>query len=997
MGSAENIIASAYALMQTKEHDAERGKTPAPLRQFEKTDLYWQAASAGTRLPQIDRKTMDDNDLVFAPVWNTGVFYTNTCKNTNAHPGVLTHFLAICNMKKNCSRTDVMKRLLQPYMLRKNIQREFMSSPAWTAPIMGAESEGFCCFRWGAMPTQQDDNIKGVEVSLNIDVLWLVLAQGLFAHEWQGDSGETTKSVAVVHLRNLSCCSLSMLSLFIHTSVERAAIPANSGSIFLNQFNPVTENPLPAALFYDARLHVDAYVGDNVVADNMLCNRVRKAANFQFMYLEDGTATLYYKNIIAAAEERSCPTKAGDLFPYPPESVYHMQAHFVLMQTAFRRLCAMNVPDGDKTLQIAFQLYGSTVTEDMVRHIPVSISQCVAADRREIPCLTFQQGFMFTLRVDNNSVFVIPTCPSSVHDSDTLGLGARIPTALPLHDGNSFMIDRMAEVMTSGLRLCMEDKVREVRVAPLSDPLVTEALPFAFFPVIHWKHVIQVRCIDQILRLYRMPPPESRLGGVQQHVRVIEAHAWFEFLAKDLLLSVEETAAYLAESKDIPKIRDATCHCRMTRLSCQDGPDVLTFFLVQMAETSSAQSSMMTEPVTEPESVRPAVPLYLYFNNRSHLKWHLMESKGQPFDNKQQVWHVPTRHLLVPGRTVFSPFDDDADSGGFLIMHRIETHDKGRTLVLDMADHDDRLVQNELAALEITKTRVQAVKKWLRDAENGLHEPCDAEVELRRELLTTRLAEQAQQALRSAAVKMTRTVYHKLPLGRTVDFQLEWTLGPLDNWNQNGQTGLGLIMKHPNKLEKESEHGVYLRNGHYYIEFVARGSSQPAHALMDFVTAGRCILREGQSVYVSLTRRRYYELCGCLGKSMQRGFVLQAQVDMHEQLRTSEDDLTVVQLEAFYILGESQATDASQHTMRVAVMVHSLNLMDGSHYYNEQDKHKIIVNVCLMDLHNEPIVTFHKNGDLETCNNLVYVSRHEAARQHEPPELTPVSDREVWV
>ena len=64
-----------------------------------------------------DRKTMDDNDLVFAPVCNTGVFYTTTRKNTNAHPGVLTHFPAICIMRKNCSRPDLMKRcsLLQPH------------------------------------------------------------------------------------------------------------------------------------------------------------------------------------------------------------------------------------------------------------------------------------------------------------------------------------------------------------------------------------------------------------------------------------------------------------------------------------------------------------------------------------------------------------------------------------------------------------------------------------------------------------------------------------------------------------------------------------------------------------------------------------------------------------------------------------------------------------------------------------------------------------------
>ena len=33
----------------------------------------------------------------------------------------------------------------------------------------------------------------------------------------------------------------------------------------------------------------------------MVCNRVRKAGNFHLFYLEDGTATLYYKNIIVAS------------------------------------------------------------------------------------------------------------------------------------------------------------------------------------------------------------------------------------------------------------------------------------------------------------------------------------------------------------------------------------------------------------------------------------------------------------------------------------------------------------------------------------------------------------------------------------------------------------------------------------------------------------------------------------------------------------------------
>ena len=996
MGSAENIIATAFALMQTKEHDIERG-VDVPLKHFEKTDVYWQAASAGTRLPQIDRKTMDDNDLVFAPVWNTGVFYTNTCRNTNALPGVLSHFLALCNMKKHCTRADVLKKLLLPYMQRKGINRNFLSSASWLAPIVGADAEPYTCFKWGAMPKEGADMMEGVEVSLNIDILWLILAQGLFAHEWQGQGSEGGDSVAVVHLRNLSCGSLTMLSLFIHSCVERAAIPANSGSIFLNQFNPVTDNPLPAALFYDERLHVDAYLGSVSVPDNQICNRLRKPSNFQFLYLEDGSACLYYKNIIAAAEERSCPNVQGDLFIFPPEGVYHMQAHMVLMRTAYRRLCAMDIPPAEKTLQIAFQLYGSAVTADMVRHIPVSLTHSVTSHKREIPCMSFQQGFLFTLVIENNMVLIVPTQVTSVHDSNTLGQASRIPTALPIKDasGNviSFSIDRMAEMMTSGLRLCLDDNVREVYLHPVPADLVGSEMPFSFYPIVLWKHAVTLRCSDQILRLRQMPPEEAKFGGAEPYVRVVRAEKWFQFLEKELMLSLEETTAYLTENKDIPKIKNKLCTCRMTRLHCRDRPDITTFFLVLSADPAAEASEAMI------------APRYLYFNTRSHLKWHLIESKGQPFEAKHNSrWHSATQHLLVPGRNVFSPFDDDDDTGAFMLMYRIETHDKGRTLALDIAEHDDRLVQVELEALETRKTRVAAVKKWIRDADNGLHEPCDAELTKHRELLTLRLEEQAQQALLTASVKMTRTVRCHVPLCKSSEFILEWTLGPMDNWNLDGPTGLGIIKKHPalsigaDDLDDTSADplaNVFLRNGQYYVECMMPGMEAPLHALMDFATASRCLVREGQSVVLRLDRTRYHELCACVPKSMRRGFVLRAPSNMHSSLCTETCD--IMQLEAFYILGDSAHADNERHVVRLAVIVHSLNLMDGSYFYNEHEKHKVIVNVNMVDSHKNAVVTVQPDSEIELIHNLVYTSKQEAARETRQTELADVSKRQIWL
>jgi len=352
--------------------------------------------------------------------------------------------------------------------------------------------------------------------------------------------------------------------------------------------------------------------------------------------------------------------------------------------------------------------------------------------------------------------------------------------------------------------------------------------------------------------------------------------------------------------------------------------------------------------------------------------------------------------LLVAGRNVYSPFDDDDDSGGFLLMHRIESHDGGLTLALDVADHDDRLVQIELAALATCKTRVAVLKTWIRDADNGVHEPCDADLSARRQLLTLRLAEHAQQVLRGACVKMTRTLRYHLALGASADFRLEWTLGPLDHWRLDGASGLGLIKPHPQSAEDAAHKGdVYLRRGQYYVECLLPGQARPAHALMDFVTASRCLVREGRSVLLRLNRARYFELCACVPKAMRRGFEVRAPADMHQALSAAAPD--DVQLEAFYILGDAAHADADRHVVRLAVLVHSLNLMDGSYFYNEQDKHKLIVNVRLVDADNQPIVTLHPAAECERCLNLVYISKTEARRGPPPPALAAVAEREVWL
>jgi hypothetical protein len=246
---------------------------------------------------------------------------------------------------------------------------------------------------------------------------------------------------------------------------------------------------------------------------------------------------------------------------------------------------------------------------------------------------------------------------------------------------------------------------------------------------------------------------------------------------------------------------------------------------------------------------------------------------------------------------------------------------------------------------------------------------------------------------------MKRSTKYHLSLCATADFCLEWTLGPLDNWHLDGATGLGIIKKHPPLLgasgAKARGDGEYLRNGQYYVECLLPGQDAPSHALMDFVTASRCLLREGQGVYLRLDRARYYELCACVQKGMRRGFVMRAPATYHPAFGESSSD--TLQLEAFYVLGDGEHSDTDKHVVRLAVIVHSLNLMDGSYFYNEQDKHKVIVNVRLVDSGNNPIVTVQQDPSCDIFHNLVYTSKAEAARGPPSPPLSEPAQRDVWL
>jgi len=99
-------------------------------------------------------------------------------------------------------------------------------------------------------------------------------------------------------------------------------------------------------------------------------------------------------------------------------------------------------------------------------------------------------------------------------------------------------------------------------------------------PVMHWKHLIEVRCRDLILRLADFPTSLSQFfhtqksvcfGGVEPHVRVVPVQTFFDYTEREKFLRDDtELKAYLAELAVVPELLDRACTLHLVRFSYPD-------------------------------------------------------------------------------------------------------------------------------------------------------------------------------------------------------------------------------------------------------------------------------------------------------------------------------------------------------------------------------------------------------------------------------------------
>jgi len=154
-------------------------------------------------------------------------------------------------------------------------------------------------------------------------------------------------------------------------------------------------------------------------------------------------------------------------------------------------------------------------------------------------------------------------------------------------------------------------------------------------PVMHWKHLIEVRCRDLILRLADFPTSLSQFfhtqksvcfEGVEPHGRVVPVQTFFDYTEREKFLRDDtELQEYLAELAMVPELLDRACTLRLVRFSYPDYTKEC-FFVVRRVFGNKQNR-------------------YLYFNNLLHLRFHLTATNGMPFDDRANAeWPAAHHH-----------------------------------------------------------------------------------------------------------------------------------------------------------------------------------------------------------------------------------------------------------------------------------------------------------------------------------------------------------------
>ena len=479
------------------------------------TKDFWKHAVQGTRLPQ--HSTTGEINLQFRDPNCCYKWHLATHDNLDNAQGIVISFLRLCKMNPQCSRRELLERILQPHfakyprdkrLFQNAVHVSSVDSRFWQENIIDNHSKSVTnkmfswCMRLNAAQT-------GLEIAMATDVLWVLLGQALFAGEW--GSVEGTQSV-VVHNRNIANAAEVLTFLFMHTTMPIAYIPVNTGGVVLSEpSHALKKKNAPVRIPYHPALHVDTDAAGN----SFLARSRHGATAYIVVHTYEDIPIAVLEPIVTRNAFNHNKVHVYQLSPYPPECTAHMLPYLQQLQDAdeaFRAKTPMS-RHADCTWPLSTRLLGHSITPENSMHLPVCLSQhCM---HEEIPCFTYHDGFTFVLTFKHGMFNVTPVQVVS----NTPGYYGDVTfSALPLSTAAAqFAPGALAYTIREGLQM-RGDKVF-VHAPPDGDaaPVRSDSrpLPFVMSPIVRY---------DALVLLNKRSHSSSAIESFGQHTDNAREH-----------------------------------------------------------------------------------------------------------------------------------------------------------------------------------------------------------------------------------------------------------------------------------------------------------------------------------------------------------------------------------------------------------------------------------------------------------------------------------------
>jgi hypothetical protein len=413
-------------------------------------------------------------------------------------------FILQSELKEGITLYEFLTALLAPYTRYKGLSSEVYGGPnavganknAWKEPVLCALRP----FEFVCSPYLDEQQFpSGVNVNICMSIVHYILIQGLgITKDWNVAAHDNASFVSCTHLRNTSHMSLGLISLLIHTCCEKAMIPANGGLLRLPLPSPNWNSQSETVVEYDSRLHVDTNMhlcggqSDNVLS---ISSRLADTQNWRLVVLQHGGCALHYASVLSECSQ--LPTTVSQLFPFPPEAVAHAADFYKYMALAFKRYIEIKQRHSDVLQENPFALamlqLGASIRFEEYQHIQPTLTDCVVRDRREIPCVTCEHAFLFTISFSEGRLCLRPVTrtlewPDAQEDfmsTDTSTPFLPLPTEETVLQSSDF-----AHLFHHGLT-AQANQDKQVDVAVKIDYSDEKRLPFYFFPVMHFPVVLK--------------------------------------------------------------------------------------------------------------------------------------------------------------------------------------------------------------------------------------------------------------------------------------------------------------------------------------------------------------------------------------------------------------------------------------------------------------------------------------------------------------------------